>query len=150
MKKIFDYLPHIFFALSIFFLGVFIGIEFQKQNTQLKISPINIPEKELSSVITLTQISPFGIKGSVSGNSVRFVHENDVLEVKKDEQFQWNTANIFKNIALSIPENAKFFASSRGKKVYDVSNTKQLEKITPENIVFFSSLEEAKNAGYHQ
>ncbi len=148
MKKYLKYVPHGLITLGIFFLGVFFGLIYQINSDEIKICTLTVPEKEKVCVLDLSEISPFGIKGRINGNDLRLSNGENILEVKKEEEFQFNTAKIFRNIKAVIPENTRFFASNRGKTFYSINNTKQLEKTRPENLVFFKDEKEAIGSGY--
>ena len=148
MTKYFQYIPHLLIGLGVFFLGVFFGLIYQINSDEIKLCPAAVIEKEKISSVEILEVSPFGIKGKVYGNTLRIAGGEDVLEIEKDREFQFNTAKIFRNIKVVIPNESLFFASSRGKTSYPIEDTKQLEKIRHENLVFFKNQQEAVNAGY--
>ena len=148
LQKTLHHTPYIFTFIGVFFLGVFTGLSYQKNHSQIEIQQITIPEKTALSVIEITEVSPLGIKGNISGNDARLVSNSEILEIKKDQSFQFNTETTYKNISAVIPKDALYFASKRGSKLYEANNTKQLEKMSPENLIFFSSQEEAITQGY--
>ena len=131
----------VFIILQIFYF-VFINQD------NIKICPLLTKSKEKITSVEFTEISPLGIKGSVYEGILRLTNKENVLNINKNEHFQFNTASIFKNISVVIPQNAIFFASIRGKIFYSVKNKNQLEKTKAQNIIFFNNEKEAISAGY--
>lgn len=148
MKNAIHYLFYSLLGIGIYFLGVSSGLIYKINNDPIEITPVATIEKEKTAILKITEVSPFGIKGEVQGNDLRIITSKDTLEIKANESFQVNTAELFRNIEAVTPENAQFFASKRGKTFYPVRDTKQLEKTRPENLVFFTSEKEAIGAGY--
>ena len=148
MKNFLQYLNYALISGGIFFAGVFFGLIYQINEASFSFSPVQIISEPKSCVIELAEVSPFGIKGDVAGNDLRIKAQNNILEIPENHNFQINTAALFRNIKAVIPKNTSFFASKRGKKFYDITNTKKLEKISPENIVFFKNEKAALAAGF--
>lgn len=147
MQRFLTFLPYTLISLGVFFLGVFSGIFYQSNAQNSSFTPITTLEKEKISVLKLTQISPLGIEGSVKGNTLRLSDGQQIITATPGDSFKMNTTSIFRDIYAVIPKDTQFFASAKGKKFYPVSNTKQLETVRPENLVFFTSADEAMKAG---
>ena len=85
------------------------------------------------------------LHGSVVGNARVAIGDDIVVQ---SGAFALNADILLRNeIWVHVPPNAKFVASKKGKKYYDISEAGG-ERIVPSNRVYFSSVEEAEQAGY--
>jgi len=135
-------------GFSLFILGMFFGEAYQKNHELVYLQEVITQEKENISVVNISEVSPLGIKGSISGNKVRLFLGDEVLDVNPEESFQIDSSSVYKKLSFVIPENTQFFASSKGKKFYSIDSTKKLESMKVQNLVFFNSRDEAEQKGF--
>lgn len=98
-------------------------------------------------ILDITEVSPLWIKWKITSWDLRIVAWKEAISWK-DINFELSTANIFRAMKFVSPDWAKFFASKKWKKLYNISDEKALDKITPNNIIFFKTLDEAKKYWY--
>ncbi|MBT4937428.1 hypothetical protein HON22_05940 [Candidatus Peregrinibacteria bacterium] len=147
-QSFYKYGLFIFCTLAIFFFGIFLGLIYNTQSADVFLRPIKIPEKKVWGTLEITQVSPLGVEGKVKGGGVRISNSREVLEVSANEEFRLSTSALYKSMSFVRPPSALFFASKRGKKYYSVKNVKQLEKMSPKNLLFFNTEKEALTSGY--
>ena len=98
-------------------------------------------------ILELDEITPIWIKWTIQSWDIRIIAWKEVISWS-DTSFIINTKGIYKWIEFAIPVQAKYFASNRWKKLYNISNIKALEKMSVKNLIFFNSLQDAKVKWY--
>lgn len=135
------------FLIAALIISSLLGQAYGNMQTASRFCPITIKEKVLSSTLDIEEITPLHIKGKVDGNELRIRSGDEILVLKKGDEFQINSAQKFKNIKFAIPENKNFFSSKRSKYYYSVNNINKLESIKAANLVFYDNDINAKKAG---
>ncbi|HPO05946.1 MAG TPA: hypothetical protein PLQ36_02440 [Candidatus Gracilibacteria bacterium] len=145
------YLAWVLILISILYTGYLIG----RLSVQLSpASPICAIETDFKpdsiSTLSLQEINPQFLKGEVEGGSLRIVTENEVLEIPPAAEFKLNVSSVFKDMISALPDDTQFFASKRGKNYYPIREEKILKNLSPENLIFFKTAEEAEKAGFRR
>jgi hypothetical protein len=148
----------LFLGLSIFFLGIFIGIILEniREGEQKKFTfypPLNAQQN--IPVLHFETIENGILKGKVEHGQVRIIIPKSEIEIISPE----NNALPHKNFSISLaeilpmlkkipaPENAQFVASKRGKKFYALDDPRAF-LVSAKNRIFFFSKEEAEEKGF--
>lgn len=106
---------------------------------------------EMTPTLKLLEVKGGKLKAELRGKPFRLIHSIDhIKEIQPDETFeiplnQINLAHYYQT--QNIPENALFIASKTGKYYYSVFN-KSSFNLNAKNRIYFSSEEEARQAGY--
>lgn len=144
-KKISYYLSIFFYSTSLLIIGFASALISETGANVNLIEEIEIKEKYKESVFQIDSVSPFNIKlKGISGNPRLFI-KNDFYEIKEGQSISADASGIYLDIQSEIPDGAMFFASKRGKKIYDISNIKKLNSMSKKNLIFYSNEEEAIN-----
>lgn len=138
-------------AVAIFSLGFLAGDIAEKLQIA-KAPDIVLAGKNLGEtvpVFTVSEVSKSGIKGIATGGEMRLVAGEEIsVSTGSGEIFLPLAQGQWRDVSIVIPDGARFVASKKGKKVYPVES-KSAEKLSAENRIYFSTKEEAKQAGYH-
>lgn len=99
-------------------------------------------------VVEILSIGEGSIKAKISGGKVYLKAGDEIATANEKGELSLPIWDAFVNFELNpVPENAKFVASKNGKKYYSLDSA-MANRISPQNRIYFSSSEEAKNAGY--
>jgi hypothetical protein len=133
--------------LSCFFFGYSLSLYENPENTDSS-PPLflgEIPEKTPVCSLEIQTVSPHRIEGKIHKGIIRLSQAQHIQEFTADDTFSFSVSGIFSE---NLPNNALFYASSRGKYAYFFENHKNTSHISPKNIIFFDSEKEAIEAGY--
>jgi hypothetical protein len=101
--------------------------------------------------IKLLEVKNGQLIGKISGRNARLAYSaDDILELDTEDEFSipLNKINLKDYYAAeTIPENARFIASSQGKYYYSILD-KRAFNIAPGNRLYFSNTGEAEKKGY--
>ncbi len=99
--------------------------------------------------LNINGINQGKLTGTVAGQPLRLISGKDVTEAKAGESIEIavGLASLQAPQNPTIPINALFMASKRGKLYYSIFDSRGLE-IAPQNRVYFETADEAEKAGY--
>ena len=122
-------------------------IEEVKAPTPVKV--IDEQKRRRAPIVHVKEINDSNIIGMI-GTGARLVMGEEVVIPKLDRSFEIPAKDfLVRVIDVQIPRDARFVASKRGKKYYNVTS-KSAERLVPKNRLYFRTAGEAEALGYHR
>ena len=129
-------------ALVLGFLVGRIVTLFNLQNTPLSIHEDIRPSIP---VVHIDGTENGAVMGSIQGEARLFVEENPIITTEGN--FRIPLSSLKPIVTLHVPAGMRFVASENGMKYYSIDSAKA-KRLSPTNVIYFKTTEEAEAAGY--
>lgn len=103
-------------------------------------------------VVEILELKDGILRGKVNEKSIRIKAGKQLVVASPDQSFELSLSDIGLKVLsegpiLGAPDHAQFVASKRGKYFYALDSA-SAKKLSPKNLVFFQSEDDALKAGY--
>jgi hypothetical protein len=135
----------IFFYLGVLCTEIYL---YQNKNTKIIKTELISPKEN---ILKITKTSPLFIEASFKGDNLKILTNNnhqETLILENEKKIRLDTQSLFYNLKDLVPKDTKYFASKKGKNVYDITDNQKFNQLNFNNLIFFKSLEEAKKQGF--